>query len=247
LFLALPLAAMFLKSSPASLWANLGNPQVIQAVSLSMLTTLATLGLTIIFGTPVAYLLARYQFPFRRAIDTLLDLPTVLPPSVAGVALLMAFGRRGLVGEWLEVWGLHIAFTQVAVILAQTFIAAPFYVKAAILGFANVDQDLEQAAALDGAGGGQVFRFITLPLAWTALLSGAVMTWARALGEFGATIIFAGNYPGRTQTMPLAIYIGFELDLDIALTLSIILVSCSFAVLMLVKFLLYQDPDRQAK
>jgi molybdate transport system permease protein len=153
----------------------------------------------------------------------------------------MAFGRRGLVGEWLEIWGLHIAFTQVAVILAQTFIAATFYVKAAALGFGSIDNDLEQAAALDGAGGWQVFRFITLPLSWSALLSGAVMTWARALGEFGATIIFAGNYPGRTQTMPLAIYIGFELDLDVALTLAVILVGCSFVVLMIVKGLLQRE------
>jgi molybdate transport system permease protein len=155
----------------------------------------------------------------------------------------MAFGRRGLVGEWLEVWGLHIAFTQVAVVLAQTFIAAPFFVKAATIGFANVDRDLEQAAELDGASRAHVFRFITLPLSWSALLSGAVMTWARALGEFGATIIFAGNYPGRTQTMPLAIYIGFELDLDVALTLSVILVGCSFLVLMVVKGFLQREPD----
>ncbi|MCB9076564.1 MAG: molybdate ABC transporter permease subunit [Anaerolineaceae bacterium] len=240
-FLALPIAAMFIRTPPSQLLANLAEVQVIQAISLSLLTTSITLVVTIIFGTPVAYLLGRYDFPFRRAIDTLLDLPTVLPPSVAGVALLMAFGRRGLVGEWLEVGGLHIAFTQVAVILAQTFIAAPFYVKAAMLGFAGVDRDLEQAAALDGAGGWQAFRFVTLPLAWTALLSGAVMTWARALGEFGATIIFAGNYPGRTQTMPLAIYIGFELDLDIALTLSVILVGCSFVVLLVVKGLLQRE------
>ncbi|MBI1878867.1 MAG: molybdate ABC transporter permease subunit [Chloroflexi bacterium] len=241
LFLALPILAIFLRTPPAQLLANLGQGQVIQAISLSMLTTCLTLAVTLVFGTPVAYLLARYNFPFRRAVDTLLDLPTVLPPSVAGVALLMAFGRRGLVGEWLEIWGLHIAFTQVAVVLAQTFIAAPFYVKAAALGFASIDNDLEQAAALDGAGGWQVFRFITLPLSWSALFSGAVMTWARALGEFGATIIFAGNYPGRTQTMPLAIYIGFELDLDVALTLAVILVGCSFLVLMVVKGLLQRE------
>ena len=241
LFLALPIAAIFLRTPPLQLLANLGQAQVVQAIGLSMLTTCITLAVTLVFGTPVAYLLARYNFPFRRAVDTLLDLPTVLPPSVAGVALLMAFGRRGLVGEWLEIWGIHIAFTQVAVVLAQTFIAAPFYVKAATLGFTNVDNDLEQAAALDGAGGWQVFRFITLPLSWSALLSGAVMTWARALGEFGATIIFAGNYPGRTQTMPLAIYIGFELDLDVALTLAVILVGCSFLVLMVVKGLLQRE------
>jgi molybdate transport system permease protein len=243
LFLALPVVAMFLRTPPERLLANLGQAQVIQAISLSVMTTSITLAVTIVFGTPVAYLLARYNFPLRRAVDTLLDLPTVLPPSVAGIALLMAFGRRGLIGEWLEFWDIHIAFTQVAVILAQTFIAAPFYVKAAILGFASVDKDLEQAAALDGADSRQVFRFVTMPLAWTALLSGAVMTWARALGEFGATIIFAGNYPGRTQTMPLAIYIGFELDLDVALTLSVILVGCSFLVLMVVKFLLDRGQD----
>lgn len=243
LFLALPILAMFLRTPPANLLANLSNPQVFQAISLSFMTTLVTLGVTLVFGTPVAYLLARRDFPFRRAVDTLLDLPTVLPPSVAGVALLMAFGRRGLVGDWLEDWGIHLAFTQTAVILAQTFVAAPFYVKAATLGFAGVDKDLEQAAALDGAHSRQVFRFITLPLSWTALLSGAVMTWARALGEFGATIIFAGNYPGRTQTMPLAIYIGFELNLDVALTLAVILVGCSFAVLMVVKGLLQRDHE----
>jgi molybdate transport system permease protein len=241
LFLALPLLAIFLRTSPVELLANLSNPQVLQAVGLSLVTTLVTLAITLIFGTPVAYLLARGDFPFRRVIDTLLDLPTVLPPSVAGVALLMAFGRRGLVGEWFEVLGIQIAFTQAAVVLAQTFIAAPFYIKAAIVGFAGVEPELEQAAALDGASGRQAFRYITLPLAWTALISGSVMTWARALGEFGATIIFAGNYPGRTQTMPLAIYIGFELDLDVALTLSVILVGCSFLVLMVIKSLLQRD------
>ena len=245
-FLALPLVALFLRTSPVRLLANLSDPQVIQAVSLSLVTTLLTLAITIIFGTPVAYLLARRDFPFRRAIDTLLDLPTVLPPSVAGVALLMAFGRRGLLGDWFEVLGIHIAFTQTAVVLAQTFVAAPFFVRAAILGFASIEPELEQAAALDGASGWQVFRRITLPLSWTALISGSVMTWARALGEFGATIIFAGNYPGRTQTMPLAIYIGFELDLDVALTLSVILVGCSFLVLMVVKGLLQRDLNASA-
>jgi molybdate transport system permease protein len=240
-FLALPLIALFLNTPPGLLLTNLNSAQVIQAISLSMVTTFITLAITAVFGTPVAYLMARYNFPFRRAIDTLLDLPIVLPPSVAGVALLMAFGRRGLVGEWLEVWGIHIAFTLVAVVMAQTFIAAPLYVKTATIGFASVDRDLEQAAALDGAGGRQIFRFITLPLSRSALLSGAVMTWARALGEFGATIIFAGNYPGRTQTMPLAIYLGFELDLAVALTLSVILVGCSFLVLFVVKGLLQRE------
>jgi len=210
-------------------------------VTLSMITTLVTTAVTICFGTPVSYLLARHRFRFHRVVDTLVDLPAVLPPAVAGVALLMAFGRRGILGATLNAWGIHIAFTWVAVVMAQTFVASAFYVKAAALGFAGIDPELEQSAALDGASGWQVFRQVTLPLAWTALLSGAVMTWARALGEFGATIIFAGNYPGRTQTMPLAIYLGFELDLNVALTLAVILVSFSFIVLMVVKGILHRE------
>ena len=130
---------------------------------------------------------------------------------------------------------------RVAVVMAQTFVASAFYVKAAALGFASIDPELEQSAALDGASSWQVFRHVTVPLAWMALLSGAVMTWARALGEFGATIIFAGNYPGRTQTMPLAIYLGFELNLNVALTLAVILVGFSFVVLMVVKGILHRE------
>ncbi len=160
---------------------------------------------------------------------------------MAGVALLIAFGRQGIVGAWLSQLDIQIAFTQTAVIMAQTFVAAPFYVKAASIGFASVDAELEQAAAIDGAGSWQAFRHITVPLAWAAMLSGAVMTWARALGEFGATILFAGNYLGRTQTMPLAIYIGFELDLNIALTLAAIMVVISFLVLFLVKGILHRE------
>jgi molybdate transport system permease protein len=153
----------------------------------------------------------------------------------------MAFGRRGLVGQWLAPLGIALPFTEVAVVLAQTFIAAPLFVKAAMGGFAALEDELEQAAAIDGATGWQIFRFITLPLARTALLSGMVLAWARALGEFGATIIFAGNLPGRTQTMPLAIYLGFELDLTVALTLSVILIGSSFAVLVLLKLLLGRE------
>jgi molybdate transport system permease protein len=189
----------------------------------------------------LAYVLARRRFRFRRILDTLVDMPIVLPPAVAGVALLIAFGRQGLIGSWLSELGIQIAFTQTAVIMAQTFVAAPFYVKAASTGFASVDTELEQAAAIDGAGSWQAFRHITVPLAWAAMLSGAVMTWARALGEFGATILFAGNYLGRTQTMPLAIYIGFELDLNVALTLAAIMVVISFLVLFLVKGILHRE------
>jgi molybdate transport system permease protein len=166
-----------------------------------------------------------------------------LPPAVAGVALLMAFGRRGLFGGWLESLDINIPFTMPAVVIAQTFIASPFYIKAAALGFGAIDPELKQAASLDGASRAQIFRHITLPLSWTALLSGSVMTWARALGEFGATIIFAGNFPGRTQTMPLAIYVGFEIDQNVALTLAIILISFSFLTLLIIKGFLYNRLD----
>jgi molybdate transport system permease protein len=234
-FLLTPLLALLLRITPAQLLANLANREVVQAISLSMVTTAITVVLTVLAGTPLAYLLARRQFRGRTALDTLIDLPMVLPPSVAGIALLVAFGRRGLLGQYLTIAGIELAFTQAAVVLAQIFVAAPFYIKAAAAGFAGVDRELEQAAALDGATSIQVMRYVTVPLAWTSLFGGAVMTWARALGEFGATIIFAGNFPGRTQTMPLAIYQGFEQELGVALTLSIILLVVSFGVLFVVR------------
>jgi len=243
LFITIPLACLLLRTSLTDLLDNLNQTQVVQAVSLSLVTTLITTAVTLVVGTPVAYLLSRRQFRFYRVIDTLVDLPTVLPPSVAGVALLLAFGRNGLFGPLLTSLGMNIPFTMVAVILAQTFVASPFYIKAAAIGFAAIDPELRQAAALDGASRRQTFRYVTLPLSWMALLSGSVLTWARALGEFGATIIFAGNFPGRTQTMPLAIYIGFEIDLDVALTLSTILICFSFLTLVIVKGILHRQMD----
>jgi molybdate transport system permease protein len=235
LFITLPILSLFLHTSLADLLRDLNLDQVRQAIRVSLVTSFSSVGLTILFGTPVAYYLAHPQSRFHRLLDTLVDLPTILPPAVAGVALLLAFGRRGLVGAGLGAFGLGIPFTTLAVVLAQTFIASPFYIKSATLGFANVEEELKKAAALDGASRWQVFRFVLVPLSWTALLSGCVMTWARAMGEFGATIIFAGNFPGRTQTMPLAIYIGFEVDLNVAVTISVILILFSFITLILLK------------
>lgn len=243
LFLIIPLIALLLRASPAAIAENLRNPLVQSAIVISLRTTLLAAFVTLLVGTPVAYLLARRLVPAWRVIDTLVDLPTVLPPSVAGVALLMAFGRRGLLGSSLAVAGIEIGFTELAVVMAQIFVAAPLYIKTAAVGFAGTALELEQAAALDGAGASQVFRHVTLPLARVALVSGGVMMWARALGEFGATIIFAGNFPGRTQTMPLAIYTGFELDLNLALTLSVILMGISFLVLAIVKGVLHYQAD----
>jgi len=237
----LPLLALLLRTSPAQFLAHLKQPQALQAIFLSLITTLSATLISVVLGTPLAYALARGSFRRQRLIDTLIDLPLVLPPAVAGVALLMAFGRRGILGGALDSLGVQVAFTPIAVIIAQTFVAASFYIKAAALGFASIDPELTQAAGLDGASHWQTFRHVVAPLSRTALLSGAVMTWARALGEFGATIIFAGNFPGRTQTMPLAIYIGFEIDLEVALTLSVILVGFSFLALFLIKGMLGRE------
>jgi len=241
LFFVIPVAALLLRTSGADLLASLFRPEALQAIGLSLRTTVATVLLTLVFGTPLAYLLARQKFPGWRAVDTLVELPTVLPPAVAGVALLVAFGRQGLVGGWLAAAGVPLAFTTAAVVLAQLFVAGPLYVKTMAVGLAGIDRELEQAAAIDGASRWQAFRYISAPLAYPAALSGAALTWARALGEFGATILFAGNFPGRTQTMPLAIYIGFETDFNVALTLSAILIGVSFAVLVLLKLLLQRS------
>ena len=239
LFIVTPLLALFLRTSFADFFTTLNQSQVIKAISLSLFSSITATTITLIVGTPVAYWLAQPGYRFHRIVDTIIDLPTVLPPAVAGVALLMAFGRRGLFGPLLATAGISLPFTFAAVVLAQTFVAAPFYVKAAAIGFAGIDPEFRQAAALDGASRWQIFRFITLPLSWRALISGSVMTWARALGEFGATILFAGNFQGSTQTMPLAIYVGFETDINVAVTLSIILVCFSFLTLMIVKRILH--------
>ncbi len=244
LFIFLPIVMLFLRASPGELIRSLGMEQVYLAVWVSLKTTLISLVVILLAGTPLAYWMGRHNFRWKRVVDTLIDLPTLLPPSVAGVALLMTFGRRGLLGGWLESIGLPVAFTQAAVVLAQVFIASPFYVRAASLGFAGIDTEIEHAAQLDGANPWQIFRYIILPLSRPALISGSVMSWARALGEFGATIMFAGNFPGRTQTMPTAIYLGFEVDLNIALTLSVILVTISFFSILIVKGLVDQRPDR---
>lgn len=243
LFITLPILSIFLRTPINDFLVTLNTTQVIQAVSLSLVTsTIATL-VALLAGTPVAVLISRKNTPFHRVIDTLMDLPTVLPPSVAGVALLMAFGRRGLIGPLLESLGINIPFTMIAVILAQLFIASPLFVKAAAIGFSGIDPILIQAAELDGANRWQVFRYVVLPLSWSSLLSGGVMTWARSLGEFGATIIFAGNFPGKTQTIPLAIYLGFEIDMKVALTLAAIMVCISFLTLALVKGALHKHID----
>jgi molybdate transport system permease protein len=237
LFIGIPLAALLLRVPPAILFASLQDPVVLDALFLSLITAGISTLIVIGFGTPIAYINARCQYPGKKIIDTITDLPVVLPPAVAGLALLMAFGRRGLVGQYLNTMGIDIAFTTIAVIMAQVFVASPFYIRQARTSFAGVNRVYEHAARTLGASPLTTFFSITVPLAITGILSGAVMTFARALGEFGATIMFAGNLQGKTQTMPLAIYGAQQGDMDASLALAVILVIISFAVIIVIKIL----------
>jgi molybdate transport system permease protein len=221
-----------------SLIGALGLRTVVDALTLSLLTTLISLTVTVMIGLPLALVLARRSFRGSSLLETAIDLPIVLPPSVAGLALLLLLGRRGLLGEPLQVLGVEIPFTTLAVIIAQTFVSAPFFIRSARTGLAAVDHDLEDAARVDGASERQVFRAITAPLAAPALAAGMVMSWARSLGEFGATIMFAGNLEGRTQTLPLVVYGEFQGgDLDASIAAAAILVLAAFGVLVAVRML----------
>jgi molybdate transport system permease protein len=243
LFIAIPILAIFFNLNPARFLGDIYKAQAIQAIRLSLITSLAAVGLTLLFGTPLALVLSRLHSRLGQVLDILVDLPTVLPPAVAGIALLMAFGRQGLLGPFLSSMGITLPFTSVAVVIAQMFVAAPLYIKSAAIGFSNVDPELKNSAALDGANHWQTFRFISLPLSAVSVLNGSALTWARAMGEFGATIIFAGNFSGRTQTMPLAIYLGFEMDMSVALTLSAILILFSLTILILVRWIFRHSLD----
>jgi molybdate transport system permease protein len=237
LLLAVPLVALVVRTLQlGALGPALRNPTVLAALRLSLLTSTASLVLGLLLGTPLAYVLARVPFPGRGAVEALVEVPIVLPPAVAGIALLMAFGRRGLLGAPLADAGVSLAFTTWAVILAQCFVAVPFYVRSAKAGFLGVDRELERTAYTLGESPLGTFRRVTVPLAFPSLLAGAVLCWARALGEFGATIMFAGSFRGRTQTMPLAIYAALETDLGAALALGTILVAVSVALLALVRY-----------
>ncbi|CAA9566396.1 MAG: Molybdenum ABC transporter permease protein ModB [uncultured Thermomicrobiales bacterium] len=236
-FLALPMTAMVWRAWGESRGLTPEALRVLRrAMGLSLATTGATMLVVALLGTPLAYALARRRFPGAALVDTLVDLPIVLPPAVAGIALLMAFGRRGVLGRWLDEAGIQVTFTTTAVVLAQVFVAVPFFVRAAKAGFARVDRDTEAAAADLGASPARVFWTVTLPLARPGLAAGAVLAWARALGEFGATIMFAGNNAERTQTMPLAIYGRYYAnDLQSALLLAMVLLGAAVLVLLSVR------------
>lgn len=234
-FFALPLISLIYRSIAPDFFANALSKQAFQALKLSLVTSTISTLVAVLLGTPLAYLLARWKFRFKSWLELILDLPIVLPPSVAGLALLIAFGRRGLFGAFLNEIGLSIPFTTTAVIMAQLFVAGPLFVRSARIGFAHVDKQLEESAYVEGANQWQLFYEVMIPIAIRALASGAILTWTRALGEFGATILFAGNLEGVTQTMPIAIYIGFERNLGVAMALSVVLILVSVILLMITK------------
>lgn len=230
--LSLPLIALLWRAGMDGMFQFIAEPGAASALKLSLWTSTISTSLALITGTPLAFLLARRKFRGRTVLEIAIDLPVVLPPSVAGIALLIAFGRQGLFGEWLAGLGIALPFTTTAVILAQTFVSAPLFVRSARIGFAEIDRQIVEAAYVEGSNNWQLFRHVMIPLSGRAILSGAILTWTRAIGEFGATILFAGNLEGVTQTMPLAIYLGLERSLGIAIALSSLLVIVSVLLLL---------------
>jgi molybdate transport system permease protein len=236
-FLALPLVALFLRVSPGELIAQLGSDVALDAILVTLKVNAIAQVLILLVGTPAAYLIASRRFPGRALVVTLVELPLVLPPAVAGIALLATFGRLGLLGGSFEALGISISFTQAAVVLAVTYVASPFYVRQAIASFQALDPAFLEASRTLGAGPARTFIRIALPLASTGLAAGAALAFARGIGEFGATIMFAGSLQGVTQTLSLAIYAQFDLDFGLALALGALLVLVSAAILLTVKLL----------
>jgi molybdate transport system permease protein len=232
-FLVLPLAGLVMRAPWGDLWTILQSENTAQALQLSLWTSTVATIVSLFIGVPLAWVLARAEFPGLRLLRALVTLPLVLPPVVGGVALLLAFGRNGFVGRYLDQWfGITIPFSPVAVVMAETFVAMPFLIVTVEGALRSADLGFEEAAATLGAGKMTVFRRITVPLVAPSLGAGAVLCWARALGEFGATITFAGSFPGRTQTMPISVYYALETDPDEAIVLSLVLLLVSVIVLV---------------
>ncbi len=239
LFIGLPILALLVQASQQEgFLAGLTGDMVLQALRLTIITSVVSMLVVVVIGTPFALLLARRRSAVLRVIDTFVELPIVLPPVVAGVAMLMAFGRNGLLGPALSAIGVSLPFTMAAVIFAQVFVAAPFYIRAARIGFAGVDPTYEEVSQTLGVSPWATFWRLTLPVAWPSLLTGLTLAWARAVSEFGATIMFAGNLTGRTQTMPLAIMTAMESSLGSALALAVLLLAMSALALAALSVLL---------
>ena len=231
-FFVLPLAGLLWRAPWSAVGSVLADENARQALRLSLVCSLSATGLSVLFGLPIAWLIARTDFPGRGLVRALAVLPLVLPPVVGGVALFYAFGRRGLIGQWLDhAFGIQLPYTVWAAILAETFVAMPFFVITVEGALRSLDTSYEDAAATYGAGRWTIMRRVTLPMIAPSVLAGMALTWARALGEFGATITFAGSFPGRTQTLPLAIYLAFENNEPAGIVLSLVLVAVSVVVL----------------
>jgi molybdate transport system permease protein len=237
LFVTLPILAVFLRIEPGQVNAQLHNAQIIDAIKLSLFTSGTATAIALVLTVPTAYFIATRNFPGKVIVDALMDLPIVLPPAVAGVVLLYAFAPKGLLGPIFNRLGFIIPGSTIAVIIAETFVASPFLLRSAKTGFENMDKDIINSAKMLTGSRLRVFFTVTLPLSIRAIISGTMMTWARAMGEFGATLMFAGNLPGITQTMPLAIYTLLYSDPLAGIMLSIILIIISFSVLIIVKLL----------
>jgi len=231
-FFILPLVGLILRTPWAEAWPDLTAPESLLALRLSLIASLSATAIALAFGVPLAWIYARVAFPGRNVLRALTILPMVLPPVVGGVALLMAFGRRGLLGEVLYAFGIRLPFTTAGAVMAETFVAMPFLVLTVEAGLRSMDRRFEDAARTLGASRWTVLRRVTLPLVAPSLFAGAVLCWARALGEFGATITFAANFPGRTQTLPLAVYLALETTPEAAILLSLVLLAVSLAVLI---------------
>ncbi|MFF4548884.1 ABC transporter permease [Streptomyces sp. NPDC001406] len=231
-FLLLPLVALLVRAPWSSIPDQLTSTEVWQALQLSLISATAATAVSLILGVPLAWLLARTKFPGRGFVRALVTLPLVLPPVVGGVALLLGLGRNGVVGQWLDSWfGITLPFTTAGVVVAEAFVAMPFLVISVEGTLRAADPRFEEAATTLGASRFTAFRRVTLPLIAPGIAAGSVLAWARALGEFGATITFAGNFPGRTQTMPLAVYLALQNDPEAAIALSLVLLTVSIAVL----------------
>ncbi|TFV46265.1 ABC transporter permease [Blastococcus sp. TF02A-35] len=236
LFLTLPLLGLLVRTPWSQLGAQLTAPGVGQALRLSLVSATLATGLSLLLGVPLAWVLARSRARGRTVLRALVTVPLVLPPVVGGVALFLVLGRQGVVGSWLDdAFGITIPFTTTAVVIAETFVAMPFLVISVEGALRAADARFEDVAATLGAGRWTTFRSVTLPLVAPGIAAGAVLCWARALGEFGATITFAGNFPGTTQTMPLAVYLALQRDPDAAIVLSVLLLGVSLATLLLLR------------
>jgi molybdate transport system permease protein len=237
LLITLPIAAVLVSVSIPEILSRISTPAVIESLRLSLLASTVSTAIVLLLATPISYALARHGFKGSWLLDAVVDIPMVLPPAVAGLALLLAFAPRGLIGSFLASRGVILPGSMWAVVMAEVFVSSPFYIRASKAAFSGVNQRIIDSARILSASDVNVFLRVTFPLAWRGVFAGLVMCWARSLGEFGATLMFAGNLPGVTQTMPLAIYIALSSDLQAAIVLSVIMILFSFILLAVVKSL----------